>query len=148
MNVEQAMWREIHTKYSPQAGLGEPTWPVRLSPTSIQLITQVVSVIPYPSVTRPPKQLLNGCHTSLDQETIYINKLEKDNPLKQCIHHYYAKTYIFKNSMTSGDKGEAPDTISRTRPPSFSFILLKTNLSHMGDGFLPGKYGNWKWVFV
>jgi len=46
-------------------------------------------------------------------------------------------TYIFKNSMTSGDKGEAPDTIRRTRPPSFSFILLKTNLSHIGDGFLP-----------
>jgi len=39
--------------------------------------------------------------------------------------------------MTSGDKGEAPDTIRRTRPPSFSFILLKTNLSHIGDGFLP-----------
>jgi hypothetical protein len=47
------------------------------------------------------------------------------------------ETYIFKNSMTSGDKGEAPDTIRRTRPPSFSFILLKTNLSHIGDGFLP-----------
>lgn len=39
--------------------------------------------------------------------------------------------------MISGDKGEAPDTIRRTRPPSFAFILLKTNLSHMGDGFLP-----------
>lgn len=39
--------------------------------------------------------------------------------------------------MTSGDKGEAPETINRTRPPSFSFILLNTNLSHMGDGFLP-----------
>lgn len=39
--------------------------------------------------------------------------------------------------MISGDKGEAPDAIKRTRPPSFSFILLKTNLSHIGDGFLP-----------
>lgn len=47
------------------------------------------------------------------------------------------KTYIFKNSMISGDKGEAPDAINRTRPPSFSFILLKTNLSHIGDGFFP-----------
>lgn len=41
--------------------------------------------------------------------------------------------------MTSGDKGEAPEPINRTRPPSFSLILLKTNLSHMGDGFLPEK---------
>lgn len=47
------------------------------------------------------------------------------------------KTYIFKNSMISGDKGEAPDTIRRTRPPSLSFILLNTNLSHIGDGFFP-----------
>jgi len=47
------------------------------------------------------------------------------------------KTYIFKNSMISGDKGEAPDAINRTRPPSFSFILLKTNLSHIGEGFFP-----------
>lgn len=39
--------------------------------------------------------------------------------------------------MTSGDKGEAPDTMKRTRPPSLSFILLNTNLSHIGDGFLP-----------
>lgn len=53
------------------------------------------------------------------------------------------KTYIFKNSMTSGDKGEAPDTIRRTRPPSFSFILLKTNLSHIGDGFLPKINKRW-----
>ena len=39
--------------------------------------------------------------------------------------------------MTSGDNGEAPDPIKRTRPPSFSFILLNTNLSHIGDGFRP-----------
>lgn len=52
------------------------------------------------------------------------------------------KTYIFKNSMISGDKGEAPDAINRTRPPSFSFILLKTNLSHIGEGFFPETNGN------
>lgn len=51
-------------------------------------------------------------------------------------------TYIFKNSMTSGDKGEAPDAIKRTRPPSLAFILLNTNLSHMGDGFLPRRFSN------
>jgi hypothetical protein len=46
-------------------------------------------------------------------------------------------TYTLKKSMTSGDNGEAPDPIKRTRPPSFSFILLNTNLSHIGDGFRP-----------
>ena len=51
------------------------------------------------------------------------------------------KAYIFKNSMISGDKGEAPDAINRTRPPSFSFILLKTNLSHIGEGFFPETNG-------
>ena len=45
--------------------------------------------------------------------------------------------------MISGDKGEAPDTMRRTRPPSFSFILLKTNLSHIGDGFLPEYINKW-----
>lgn len=39
--------------------------------------------------------------------------------------------------MTSGDKGEAPDPIKRTLPPSFSFILLNTNLSQIGDAFEP-----------
>lgn len=34
--------------------------------------------------------------------------------------------------MTLGDKGEAPEAIKRTRPPSFAFILLNTNLSHIG----------------
>lgn len=47
------------------------------------------------------------------------------------------KSYIFRKSMTSGDKGEAPDVMKRTRPPSLSLILLKTNLSHMGDAFFP-----------
>lgn len=42
---------------SPHAGLGDPTWPNKLSPSSIAHITQDVSVIPYPSATRPPKQL-------------------------------------------------------------------------------------------
>ena len=46
-------------------------------------------------------------------------------------------TYTLRNSKISGDKGEAPEHMKRTRPPSFSLILLKTNLSHMGDGFLP-----------
>lgn len=41
--------------------------------------------------------------------------------------------------MTSGDKGEAPEPIKRTLPPSFPLILLNTNLSHMGEGFLPLK---------
>ena len=39
--------------------------------------------------------------------------------------------------MISGDNGEAPDPRKRIRPPSFSFILLNTNLSHIGDGFRP-----------
>lgn len=50
------------------------------------------------------------------------------------------RTYIFKKSITSEDKGEAPDAIKRTRPPSLAFILLNTNLSHMGDGFLPETF--------
>jgi hypothetical protein len=41
--------------------------------------------------------------------------------------------------MTSGDKGEAPELISLTLPPSLAFILLNTNLSHIGDGFLPNN---------
>lgn len=39
--------------------------------------------------------------------------------------------------MTSGDSGEAPDVIKRTRPPSLLLSLLNTSLSHIGDGFLP-----------
>ena len=39
--------------------------------------------------------------------------------------------------MTSADSGEAPELISLTRPPSLAFILLNTNLSHIGDGFRP-----------
>lgn len=46
-------------------------------------------------------------------------------------------TYILRKSMTTGDKGEAPEHINRTLPPSFSFILLNTNLSQMGDGSRP-----------
>ena len=53
------------------------------------------------------------------------------------MHIQRIKTYTLKKSMTSGDNGEAPDAIKRTRPPSLSFILLKTNLSHIGDGFRP-----------
>ena len=39
--------------------------------------------------------------------------------------------------MTSGDKGEAPETMERTLPPNIAFILLNTNLSHIGDDFFP-----------
>uniref|UniRef100_A0A0A9D6B6 Uncharacterized protein n=1 Tax=Arundo donax TaxID=35708 RepID=A0A0A9D6B6_ARUDO len=39
--------------------------------------------------------------------------------------------------MTSADNGEAPELMSLTRPPSLVFILLNTNLSHIGDGFRP-----------
>lgn len=51
----------------------------------------------------------------------------------------YKWTYTLKNSITSGDNGEAPEVKYRTRPPSLSFILLNTNLSHIGDGFLPAR---------
>jgi hypothetical protein len=37
--------------------------------------------------------------------------------------------------MTSGDNGEAPEAMSLTRPSSLAFILLNTNLSHIGGGF-------------
>ena len=47
--------------------------------------------------------------------------------------------YILRNSITSADNGEAPEVISLTRPPSLAFILLNTNLSHIGDGFLPNN---------
>lgn len=45
--------------------------------------------------------------------------------------------YILRNSITSGDNGEAPEDITLTRPPSLAFILLNTSLSHTGDGFRP-----------
>ncbi len=47
--------------------------------------------------------------------------------------------YTLRNSMTSADNGEAPEDISLTRPPSLAFILLNTNLSHIGDGFRPNN---------
>lgn len=121
---------------SPQAGLGEPTWPDKLSPSSIPLMTQEVSVMPYPSDTRQPKQLWS----------IIILFSQKKKRGKRTKNMYVLgivyslkkkKTYIFRKSMTSGDKGEAPDVMKRTRPPSLSLILLKTNLSHMGDAFFP-----------
>ena len=39
--------------------------------------------------------------------------------------------------MTSADRGEAPEPMKRTRPPTFALILLKTSLSQIGDGFFP-----------
>lgn len=41
--------------------------------------------------------------------------------------------------MTSGDKGEAPEHMKRTRPPILALILLKTSLSHIDEGLRPGK---------
>lgn len=38
--------KNIMTNYSPQAGLGEPTWPVKKSLSSMQVIMQEFSVIP------------------------------------------------------------------------------------------------------
>lgn len=48
--------------------------------------------------------------------------------------------------MISGDKGEAPEPMKRTRPPIFAFILLNTNLSQIGDGFRPttDTYNNYQ----
>lgn len=40
--------------------------------------------------------------------------------------------------MTSGDKGEAPEHMKRTRPPILALILLNTSLSHKADGLRPG----------
>jgi hypothetical protein len=51
-------------------------------------------------------------------------------------------TYILRNSMTSGDNGEAPELINLTRPPSFSFSLLNTNLSQIGEDLFPIKRCN------
>lgn len=52
------------------------------------------------------------------------------------------QAYTLRKSMTSGDKGEAPEDINRTRPPSLSLILLNTSLSHMGDGVFPAHERN------
>lgn len=49
-------------------------------------------------------------------------------------------TYTLKKSMTSGDNGEAPEPMKRTRPPSFTFILLNTSLSQIGDALLPEEF--------
>lgn len=129
---------------SPQAGLGEPTWPDKLSLASIELIIQEVSVIPYPSITWPPKQLwrnrsmLLSSKLGKDWTKIYIfSKLIIHDFFWACNMQTMGKTYILRKSMTSGDRGEAPDPMKRTRPPSLSFILLNTNLSHMGEGFFP-----------
>lgn len=54
-----------------------------------------------------------------------------------CDNNKKKTTYTLRKSMTSADKGEAPETIKRTRPPSLSFILLNTNVSHIGDAVLP-----------
>ena len=46
-------------------------------------------------------------------------------------------SHILKKSRTSGDIGDAADSISRTRPPSAAFTLLNTRRSHMGEGVCP-----------
>lgn len=47
------------------------------------------------------------------------------------------ESYILKKSRTSGDIGDAPDKITRTRPPRAAFTLLNTNRSHMGEAVFP-----------
>lgn len=51
----------------------------------------------------------------------------------------FSIAYTLIKSKTSPDNGEAPEVINLTRPPSFSFILLNTNLSQIGEGLLPAK---------
>ena len=46
-------------------------------------------------------------------------------------------THILKKSRTSGDIGDAPDSIIRTRPPRAAFTLLKTRRSQIGEGDFP-----------
>lgn len=68
---------------------------------------------------------------------MYLLTSKETTSLHSIAHIPRHMTYTLKKSMTSGDNGEAPDPIKRTLPPSFSFILLNTNLSHIGDGFRP-----------
>ena len=51
----------------------------------------------------------------------------------------WRQPHILKKSRTSGEMGDAPDKITRTRPPSAAFTLLKTSRSQMGDGVFPGS---------
>jgi hypothetical protein len=53
----------------PQEGFGDPTCPIDLSPIFIVLMTQDVSVIPYPSRTSPK-------HLERKNElTVFINRV-------------------------------------------------------------------------
>ena len=57
--------------------------------------------------------------------------------LQNCKKELVITPYILRKSKTSGDIGDAPDVIKRTRPPNFAFILLKTRRSQIGDGVFP-----------
>jgi hypothetical protein len=102
-------------------------------------MTQDVSVIPYPSRTSPKhlEKRVNGVY--------YLGSFIINRAKLVSYNHHATKLaqtsagYILRNSMTSGDNGEAPEVISLIRPPSLALILLNTNLSHIGDGFVPNN---------
>ena len=53
----------------PQAGVGDHTCPKDGSDSSMMVMVHVVSVIPYPSITRAPKQLEGEKERKRERET-------------------------------------------------------------------------------